>query len=84
MWAMAQSSMVLFFRGKLFADPGKVSMQLAIGVLATAIVMIALTALERSTRAEDAVQGDERITRYDIATREDLLFSHMVSPLPPL
>ena len=23
MWAMAQNSIVLFFRGKLFADPGK-------------------------------------------------------------
>ena len=23
MWAMAQSSIDLFFRGKLFADPGK-------------------------------------------------------------
>jgi Kef-type K+ transport system membrane component KefB len=45
MWAMAQSSMVLFFRGKLFADPGKVLMQLAIGVVVTAIVMIALAKL---------------------------------------
>ena len=41
MWSMAQSSINLFFQGKLFADPGKVFRQLAIGVLVTAIVLIA-------------------------------------------
>ena len=29
MWEMAQSSITLFFRGKLFADPPKVDRQLA-------------------------------------------------------
>lgn len=41
MWAMAQSSMSLFFRGKLFSDSAKVYRQLAIGILATAILLIA-------------------------------------------
>jgi hypothetical protein len=40
MWTMATSSMSLFFRGKLFADPAKAYRQLAIGIAATAIVMI--------------------------------------------
>lgn len=42
MWEMAQSSIRLFFRGKLFAEPFVVYRQLAIGVLTTAIVLIAL------------------------------------------
>lgn len=40
MWAMARSSITLFFQGKLFADPGKVYRQLAIGVLVTAVVLV--------------------------------------------
>ena len=45
MWDMAQNSMALFFRGKLFADPGKVYRQLGIGVLVTAIVLIVVAKL---------------------------------------
>jgi hypothetical protein len=45
MWAMATSSMTLFFRGKLFAEPSKAYRQLAIGIAVTAILMIALAKL---------------------------------------
>ena len=41
MWAMAQNSMTLFFQGRLFADPNKVYQRLGVGVLVTAIVLIA-------------------------------------------
>jgi hypothetical protein len=40
MWAMAQSSMTLFFQRKLFADPGKVYRQLGLGILVTAVLLI--------------------------------------------
>ena len=42
MWTMATSSMNLFFRGKLFADPASAYRQLAIGIAVTAILMIGL------------------------------------------
>ena len=42
MWTMATSSMSLFFRGKLFADPASAYRQLAIGIAVTAILMIGL------------------------------------------
>jgi Na+-transporting NADH:ubiquinone oxidoreductase subunit NqrB len=42
MWAMAQNSILLFFRGKLFADPGKAMTQLLIGILVTALIFIVL------------------------------------------
>lgn len=45
MWAMAQSSMTLFFKGKLFADPRKVYCQLAVGVLVTVVLLAGLTGL---------------------------------------
>ena len=41
MWSMATSSMNLFFRGKLFADPAKAYLQLALGIVATVILMVA-------------------------------------------
>jgi uncharacterized protein (DUF983 family) len=40
MWTMATSSMSLFFRGKLFADPGAAYRKLAIGILVTALIMV--------------------------------------------
>jgi hypothetical protein len=40
MWAMARSSIVLFFRGKLFAEPGKAIVQLLIGILVTAVLFV--------------------------------------------
>lgn len=42
MWSMAMSSMTLFFRGKLFAEPGKVYRQIAIGGAVTAAILIVL------------------------------------------
>ena len=40
MWSMAMSSITLFFQGKLFANPGLVFRQLAIGVVVTALVLV--------------------------------------------
>jgi hypothetical protein len=40
MWEMTQNSIALFFRGKLFADPGKVARQLLIGIVVTAVLLI--------------------------------------------
>ena len=37
MWAMVQSSITLFFRGKLFADPAMVVRQLAAGLIGGAL-----------------------------------------------
>jgi hypothetical protein len=42
MWQMTQNSIALFFRGKLFADPGKVIRQLLIGIVVTAVLLIVL------------------------------------------
>lgn len=41
MLGMAKNSIVLFFQGKLFANPGKVYLRLAIGVLITSALLIA-------------------------------------------
>jgi hypothetical protein len=45
MWSMAVTSIGLFFRGKLFANPAQVYRQIAIGVLATAVVLLVLTVI---------------------------------------
>jgi Na+-transporting NADH:ubiquinone oxidoreductase subunit NqrB len=42
MWEMAVTSIGLFLRGKLFANPAKVFRQIAIGVLVTAAVLALL------------------------------------------
>jgi hypothetical protein len=42
MWQMTQNSIALFFRGKLFADPGKVVRQLLIGIVVTAVLFVGL------------------------------------------
>jgi hypothetical protein len=39
MWEMFKNSILLFFRGRLFADPTRVYRQLAIGVAATALLL---------------------------------------------
>lgn len=41
MWEMGKNSILLFFRGRLFADPRMVHRQLGIGVVATAILLVA-------------------------------------------
>ena len=43
MWSMAITSIGLFFRGKLFANPAQVYRQIAIGVLVTAVLLFVLT-----------------------------------------
>jgi hypothetical protein len=42
MWQMTQNSIVLFFRGKLFAEPNKVMQRLAIGIVVTAVLLVGL------------------------------------------
>ena len=42
---MAMSSIGLFFRGKLFAEPGKAMGQLLIGVIVTAAIFLITTKL---------------------------------------
>jgi len=42
MLEMVRSSIILFLRGKLFADPGKAYTQLAIGILLTALTLVIL------------------------------------------
>jgi hypothetical protein len=42
MWEMAITSIGLFVRGKLFANPAQVYRQIAIGVVATAILLFVL------------------------------------------
>ena len=46
MWSMAQNSILLFFRGKLFAEPGMAMRQLALGVFVTAVVPIVLAEID--------------------------------------
>jgi hypothetical protein len=43
MWSMAITSIGLFFRGKLFANPAQAYRQIAIGVLVTAVLLFVLT-----------------------------------------
>jgi len=57
MWSMLQSSVTLFFQGRLFTDPGKVYGRLAIGVLVTALVLIAAVKLGAPLWASALVAG---------------------------
>ena len=45
MWEMAQTSIGLFFQGRLFANPQTVYRRLAIGVALTAIILIVLAVI---------------------------------------
>ena len=42
MWSMAKNAMLLFFRGRLFAEPGKAYLLLALGSVLTAALFLAL------------------------------------------
>jgi hypothetical protein len=44
MWTMARSAVFLFFKGRLFAEPGKAYLLLALGALLTAMLFLALVA----------------------------------------
>ncbi len=57
MWAMATSSMSLFFKGKLFAEPAKVYRQLAIGIAVTMLLLIALALIGAPLWAAALVAG---------------------------
>ena len=57
MLEMVKSSIVLFFRGKLFADPAKVYRQTATGALATAVILYGLTKLGLPIIASAAIAG---------------------------
>lgn len=57
MWAMAQNSMTLFFRGKLFADPGKAYRQLAIGIVVSALLFVVIAKLGAPVWAAALVAG---------------------------
>ena len=45
MWAMAQNSIALFFRGKLFAEPRKAFLMIFVGVLVTASLLVMIAKL---------------------------------------
>lgn len=41
MFEMVRSSISLFLRGKLFANPGKAYLQLMVGIIVTALIFLA-------------------------------------------
>lgn len=43
MWDMAKNSMNLFLQGRLFKDPGKVLVQIMLGIVFTALVLVGLS-----------------------------------------
>ncbi|MDX8533115.1 hypothetical protein RFM41_14895 [Mesorhizobium sp. VK25A] len=57
MWEMAKSSILLFLKGKLFAEPSKVYRQTAIGALVTAALLLILAKLGFPVSAAAAVAG---------------------------
>ncbi|CDX14253.1 hypothetical protein LCM4577_16440 [Mesorhizobium sp. LCM 4577] len=57
MWEMAKSSILLFLKGKLFAEPAKVYRQTAIGALVTAALLLILAKLGVPVVAAAAVAG---------------------------
>lgn len=57
MWEMAKSSIVLFFKGKLFAEPAKVYRQTAIGTAVTAALLVVLAKAGLPLVAAAAIAG---------------------------
>jgi energy-converting hydrogenase Eha subunit A len=57
MWDMAKSSIILFFRGRLFAEPSMVFRQTAIGAAITAIIVVALAKIGLPLVASAALGG---------------------------
>lgn len=57
MWEMAKSSIILFLKGKLFAEPAKVYRQTAIGALATAALLVILAKIGVPVIVAAAVAG---------------------------
>ncbi len=42
MWEMVKTSIVLFLQGRLFKDAGKVMVQIVLGIVFTALVLVGL------------------------------------------
>ena len=57
MWEMAKSSISLFFKGRLFANPGMVFRQLLIGIVITAIILVVLVKLGTPTVTAAIIAG---------------------------
>jgi hypothetical protein len=57
MWEMAKSSITLFFRGKLFAEPAKVYRQTAIGAAMSAVLLVVLAMLGLPVIAAAVIAG---------------------------
>ena len=57
MWTMATSAMSLFFRGRLFAEPRKAYLRLALGMFITAALFVALKLLGAPLWAASAAAG---------------------------
>ena len=57
MFEMVRSSMTLFFQGRLFAEPGKVYRQTAIGAVATAVILVVIGKLGLSLAVAAAAAG---------------------------
>ncbi len=57
MWSMATNAMVLFFRGRLFAEPGRAYLLLAVGVLLTAAIFLALAFAQLPLWAAGGIAG---------------------------
>ncbi|MFN0218604.1 MAG: hypothetical protein ACKVP4_07310 [Hyphomicrobium sp.] len=54
---MAKNSMSLFFQGRLFQDPAKVMMQLAIGIALTVLLLVVLAGAGVSMLGAAAAAG---------------------------
>jgi hypothetical protein len=57
MWTMATSAMSLFFRGRLFAEPGKAYLLVALGGALTAAIFLALAFAGLPVLAAAAIAG---------------------------
>jgi hypothetical protein len=57
MWTMATSAMYLFFKGRLFAEPAKAYLLLAVGVLFTAGIFLALASAHLPLPAASIIAG---------------------------
>jgi hypothetical protein len=57
MWTMAIQAMSLFFRGRLFAEPGKAYLRLALGAAMTAAIFLGLAFSGTPLAAASALAG---------------------------
>lgn len=57
MFEMVRHSIVLFFQGRLFADPGKVYQRLAIGLVITIAIFIGMSFARIDPRISAGVAG---------------------------